>query len=441
MANTGHENGSVPGLQFFSPKHDINPGTAKQCNSATPTIFQPLKIRAVTLKNRICVSPMCHYSCAPSGPQRGVLTPLWFTTVGHYAFKGAALVMSEATAVSPTARISVNCPGLWNDAQQASWMALADVVHSHGGLLGVQLSHSGRKGSTQAPWVALREGKSSAKADITHGGWPQDVVGPSGGSQFTWDGKADDDPKGGYWAPREMSQAEIRTTIEDFAKAARRAVKAGVDVLEIHASHGYLFHQFLSPITNCREDDYGGSFENRIRIVVETIQAVRAVVPHTMPLFVRISTTDWMEDSELAKSRGSWDLESTTRFARMAPSLGVDVLEVSSGGNFPEAAHTLFDAGAQHEQFAAHLRKELRESSQPLLIGVVGEITTAVRARNILQNDSNQATADLISVGRQFLKNPGWVMHVAEELGVEVAWPTQIARPQIVNNISFLSKM
>jgi 2,4-dienoyl-CoA reductase-like NADH-dependent reductase (Old Yellow Enzyme family) len=418
MGYSTYENAPVPGLPYFTPLHSISPGTVKEYSESTPTIFRPLKIRGITLRNRICVSPMCHYSCAPSGPQTGVLTPLYFTTIGHYAFKGAALAMLEATGVCPAGRISVNCPGLYNDAQRDGLKALADFIHSQGGLIGVQLSHAGRKGSTQAPWVALRQGKSSARAEPQHGGWPEDVFGPSGGQDMSWDGKKDDDPAGGYWAPREMSQAEIGNLVSDFAKAAGRAVEAGIDAVEIHASHGYLLHQFISLISNHRIDTYGGSFDNRIRVVLEVIRAVRAAIPDTMPLFVRISATDWMEQTDLGKEMGSWDLSSTIRFAKLLPDLGVDVLDVSSAGNSPQAAYTVFNAGKQQAGMAKTVREELASSGEKhLLVGTVGEITSAKQAHDILQDVPEGAQADLISVGRAFLRDPGWVMKVAEEFG------------------------
>lgn len=432
MAGSVEKNGPFPGLPYFSPMHALSPGTAKDLGESTPTLFRPLKIRGITLRNRICVSPMCHYSCAPTGPQTGVMTPLYFTTIGHYAFKGAAVAMIEATGVCPTGRISVNCPGLYNDAQRDGLKAVADFVHAQSGLIGVQLSHAGRKSSTRAPWVALNQGQSSARADIVHGGWPKDVVGPSGGQELSWDSKRDDNPAGGYWAPREMSVAEIGTLVNEFANAAKLAVAAGVDLLEIHASHGYLLHQFLSPIINRRRDEYGGRFENRIRVIVEIIQAVRAVIPDTMPLFVRISATDWMEETEVGKALGSWKLEDTLRFAKLLPDLGVDVLDVSSAGNFPQAKHNVFDAGTQQAKMAGIIRRALAESGEKLLIGTVGEITGAKQAHDIVQNVPGGAQADLISVGRAFLRDPSWVMKVAEELGVDAAWPTQIARPQIV---------
>lgn len=434
MLEEVQENAPFPGLSWFTPLHLRSPGTVRNVSETTPTIFQELNIRGITLRNRICVSPMCHYSCAPSGPQTGVLTPLYFTTIGHHAFKGAALAMLEATSVCPAGRISVNCPGLYNDTQQAALRGLADFVHSQGGLIGVQLNHAGRKSSTQAPWIALRQGKSSARAETIHGGWPEDVVGPSGGRELSWDGKGDEDPTGGYWQPREMSSNEIKDLVADFVSAAQRAVTAGADVVELHASHGYLLHQFISPLTNQRTDEYGGSFDNRIRVVVESAQAVRAVIPATMPLFVRISATDWMEHTEIAAQLGSWDLESTIQLAKILAEIGVDVLDVSSAGNHHQASHNVFNAGEQQARMAARIRKELKASGHRLLIGTVGEIVGGIQAANIVQeDDAGHAQADLISVGRQFLREPGWVMRVAEELGVDVAWPTQIARPQIVS--------
>lgn len=436
MASSTHSNAPVPGLPYFAPVHQVSPGTAKDPNERTPTIFRPLKLRGVTLKNRICVSPMCQYSCAPSGSQAGVLTPLYFTTIGHYAFKGAALCMLEATGVCPSGRISVNCPGLYNDAQQESLKGLVDFVHAQGGLLGVQLSHAGRKSSTQAPWVALREGKASARADVAQGGWPENVVGPSGGQDLSWDGKPNSDSTGGFWAPRAMSIEEIQDLRSDFAKAAKRAVAAGADAVEIHASHGYLLHQFLSPIINRRKDEYGGSFKNRIRATVEIVQAVRASIPETMPLFLRISATDWMEHTELGRRLGSWDLESTIQLAKLLPDLGVDVLDVSSAGNFPQAAYTVFNAGQQQAEMAGMVRRALVECGKQLLIGTVGEITDAKQARDLVEDGPRGPQVDLISAGRAFLRDPGWVMKVAEDLGVDVAWPTQVARPQIIKNVS-----
>lgn len=431
MSDKARQNAPVPDVPFFSPIQTPSPGTAKTLNAQTPTIFHPLRIRGVSLKNRICVSPMCQYSCAPSGPQTGVMGPLYLATLGHYAYKGAALAMVEATGVQPNGRISVNCPGLYNDAQEAGLKTVADFVHSQGGLLGVQLSHGGRKAGTLAPWIANGLGQPSAKAEAIEGGWPDEIVGPSGGQSHTFDGKQKSDPTGGYHEPREMSRDDIAELIRAYQRSAARAVSACIDTIEIHAAHGYLLHQFLSPLTNHRRDEYGGSFKNRIRLTIEIIQAVRAAIPDSMPLFVRISATDWMEDTEKGRQLGSWDLPSTIRLAKMLSNLGVDVLDVSSAGNVKEATHTVFNAGQQQADFAAKVRSALKAVGSKLLIGAVGEITDATQARNLLQDNDGQAACDLISVGRQFLREPGWVLKVAQELGVDAAWPVQIARPQI----------
>ncbi|KAF4338315.1 NADPH dehydrogenase [Fusarium beomiforme] len=437
MAPRSQLNAPVPGLPFFAPAQHPSTGTVKQLDTNTPTIFRPLKIRGVTLRNRICVSPMCHYSCAASGEQTGVLTPLYYTTIGHYTFRGAALAMVEATGVAPNGRISVNCPGVWNDTQRDSLKNLADFVHSQGGLLGIQLGHAGRKASTLAPWVATRMGQSSARADESQGGWPNDVVGPSGGSEFAWDGRSNDNPKGGYWEPREMNIDEISNLVKSFVEAAERATWAGVDVVEIHVAHGYLLHQFISPITNQRKDNYGGSFENRTRLILEIIRAVRAAIPDSMPLFVRISATDWMENTALGKKLGSWDVPSTIRLAKLLPDLGVDVLDVSSAGNHPQAAHNVFDAGKEQAAIAARVKEALDKAGKKMIIGTVGEITDALQARELVQ-EGTAGSVDLISVGRQFLKEPGWVLKAAQELGVEVAWPQFISRPQISQTLTKL---
>ncbi|KAF2481575.1 NADPH dehydrogenase [Neohortaea acidophila] len=412
----------VPNLSYFSPQHQTSPGTAKTIDESTPTIFRPLKVRGVTLRNRICVSPMCQYSCAPSGPSTGVLTPHHIVTLGHYAYKGAALVMVEATGVQPNGRISVNCPGLYNDAQQTGLKSVAEVIHSHGALIGVQLSHGGRKSGTTAPWIANRQGKGSARASVAEGGWPDNVVGPMGGAGSSWDGKPPNDESGGFCEPKQMTRDDIKEFIADWASSANRAVMAGVDIIEIHAAHGYLLHQFLSPITNQRSDEYGGSFENRIRLTIEVIAAVRAAIPETMPIILR-------------KTLGQWDVSSTTRLAKLLPSLGVDILDISSGGNHPAARLNVFNAGKEQAEIAKQLRKELRASDNKLLVSVVGMINESGQARDLVeQNSAGDAAADLIFVARKFLNDPAWVMRLAEDLGVDVAWPIQMARPQITGS-------
>lgn len=410
-------------------KHHPSAGTPFEITAKTPAIFTPLTIRSITLRNRICISPMCMYSLDSSGPEIGVLTPLYVATLGHCVFKGAALAMLEATGVQPNGRISPNCPGLWNETQQHALKSLVDFIHSQGGLCGVQLSHAGRKASTLPPLLATRLGKYSAKAEAADDGWPEDVVGPTGGEAQSWDGKKPSDPSGGYHTPKEMTTDDIKDLVGNYARAAERAVKAGTDVVEIHGAHGYLLHQFLSPISNRRNDMYGGSFENRTRLLIEVTKAVRAVVPSSMPVFVRISATDWMEETPLGRQLGSWDEESTLRLARLFPDLGVDLLDVSTGGNHPDARFNVFDAGEKQHSMAVRIKKALRAEGHKLLIGTVGMITGAEQARDLVQGDATKDSGvDIISVGRQFLREPDWVLKVAAQLGVDVAWPAQVER-------------
>ena len=231
-------NTPAEGVPYFTPKHATSPGTPFDPNAKVPTLFHPLQIRNSTLRNRIIVAPMCQYSTADSGKQIGELTPYHIMTLGHYALKGAALVFIEASGVQSNGRISPNCPGIWSDDQIAGVKSVADIIHSQGALCGLQLAHAGRKSSSLPPFVASRHKRPSMRATKELMGWPEDVVGPSGGEDFTWDGKKIDDPSGGYYPPRELALQEIDQLKRDWVSAAGRAVKAGVDVVEIHGAHG-----------------------------------------------------------------------------------------------------------------------------------------------------------------------------------------------------------
>jgi 2,4-dienoyl-CoA reductase-like NADH-dependent reductase (Old Yellow Enzyme family) len=461
MAPQNH-NREVPGIEYFTPQHVTSPGTVVQdasSKAAPPTLFKPLTIRGSTLRNRIIVAPMCQYSTSAVGPSTGALTDYHIATLGHYALKGAGLVFIEATGVQANGRISPNCPGLWSDAQIPALRRVSDFIKSQGALSGIQLAHAGRKASTCAPWIAGAQKTSngtrkvSVKADADVGGWPDNVVGPMGGEEWTWDMKKLDDEASGYCAPRALSTSEIHELVQDWASAAIRAVKAGIDVIEIHGAHGYLIHQFLSPITNRRTDSYGGSFENRVRLLLDIIRAIRAVIPDTMPLFLRISTTEWMEDTDLGKTHGSWDIESSIRLAKLLPALGVDLLDASSGGNHPLQRINPWLTDYQ-TLIAARIRAEIKAegSTKDLLIGAVGLITEAKQARDILEDggaakadseitaeartavgmtetrDGKELMADVVLVARQFMREPEWVLKVAWALGVDVAWPNQFLR-------------
>jgi 2,4-dienoyl-CoA reductase-like NADH-dependent reductase (Old Yellow Enzyme family) len=463
MAPSDYNEG-VPGLEYFTPQHLISPGSIPQdakSPTPTPTLFAPLTIRGSTLRNRILVAPMCQYSTASHGPSTGALTDYHIATLGHYALKGASLVFIEATGVQANGRITPNCPGIWSDAQIPALRRVSDFMKSQGSLSGIQLAHAGRKASTCAPWIAGAQRtaggtrKVSMRAGLDAGGWPSNVVGPMGGEEWSWDLSKMSDEDGGYWAPRALSEKEIGELVQDWASAAERSVRAGIDVIEIHAAHGYLIHQFLSPITNQRTDRYGGSFENRTRLLIEIIEAVRKVIPANMPLFLRISSTEWMEETELGKKYGSWDVESSIHLARLLPGLGVDLLDVSSGGNYPTQRLNPFNTLDYQTRIASRIRTEVQKEDSNLLIGAVGLITEAAQAKDIVEEggavtarsvdveiaqeakaavgmtearDGNAPMADVILVARQFMREPEWVLRVAWQLGVDVAWPNQFLR-------------
>ncbi|KAF1987002.1 NADH-dependent flavin oxidoreductase [Aulographum hederae CBS 113979] len=447
-----NDNVGIAGLPYFTPAHLQSPGSAISLSKDTPTIFTPLKIRDVTLRNRILVAPMCQYSTANSGPQIGALTDYHITTLGHYALKGASLVFIEATGVQPNGRISPWCPGLWDDAQIPGVKRVADFIKSQGALAGIQLAHAGRKGSTVPAWISAKLKQKSTRATADVGGWPENVVGPMGGEDETWDGKGSA-ADGGFYPPRALSTQELKQMVQDWAASAKRAVEAGIDVIEIHAAHGYLLHQFLSPITNRRTDEYGGSFENRSRLLIEIIEAVRAVIPETMPLFLRVSSTEWMEETDLAKELGSWDVESTIKIAKQLPALGVDLLDVSSGANHPQQRIEMFNSADYQTKIASRIRRELKADGKNLLIGAVGLITEALQAKDIVEKagtaedaekslgeeasaavkmtdakGDKEPMADVVLIARQFMREPEWVLRVAHQLGVDVAWPVQFLR-------------
>ncbi|KAJ5706578.1 hypothetical protein N7488_006379 [Penicillium malachiteum] len=425
------------GLSYFTPANNGGAALNPQ-DPSTPTLFRPLKIRDVTLKNRILVAPMCTYSTNsdPSSPAVGALTDFHIAHLGHLASKGVGLVIIEATAVQANGRISPNDSGLWQegtDSEQFKGLQrVVNFIHSQGAKVAIQLAHAGRKASTVAPWLSWEGKKGSIRADESVGGWPSNVVGPTGGEEQKW---APGDVK--FWAPRELSTSEVEELVQAFARSAKLAVQAGIDVIEIHGAHGYLINEFLSPVTNRRTDKYGGSFENRIRIVKEVAAAIRAAIPAGMPLFLRISATEWLEGQPAAEKTGSWDMESSAQLAKLLPELGIDFLDVSSGGNHREQKlepHTNYQI-----DLAAQLRKVIQQAGQKTLIGAVGFITEAEAAGKIVQGaDEAVATeellagqepkADAVLLARQFLREPEWVLTAARKLGVPISFPLQFAR-------------
>jgi 2,4-dienoyl-CoA reductase-like NADH-dependent reductase (Old Yellow Enzyme family) len=354
--------------------------------SAEPTLFSPLKLRGITLPNRIAVSPMCEYSSID-----GFATDWHLVHLGSRAVGGAGLVMTEATAVEADGRITAADLGLWKTDHMEMLSRIAAFLKSQGACTGIQLAHAGRKASVAIPWDG-----GAALAPNAPGGWQ--AVGPSAVPFLAGDP-----------APRPLTISQIHVLAGSFATAARRALTAGFDVIEIHAAHGYLIHEFLSPLSNFRTDEYGGSFDNRVRMALEIVQAVRAEIGPDVPLFMRISATDWTE--------GGWTINDSVELARRAKGLGVDLIDTSSGGNVPGAKIPL--APGYQVEFAARIRKEAA-----IPTGAVGMITTAEQAQQIL--DASQA--DLILLARELLRDPYFPMHAAQKLGAPVLAPKQYLR-------------
>jgi 2,4-dienoyl-CoA reductase-like NADH-dependent reductase (Old Yellow Enzyme family) len=300
------------------------------------------------------------------------------------------MIIAEASGVTPEGRISPWCPGIWNYEQVAAWARVNEYIHSQGAKSAIQLAHAGRKGSTYRDW----SGKGSVP--IEKGGW----------QTISSTGEAFD----GYEAPRELATQEVHELVQDFAAAAKNAVLAGFDAVEIHAAHGYLIHQFLSPITNQRTDEFGGSLENRARLILEIIKAVRAEVGESLPIFVRFSATDYREDG--------WEVEQTIQVAKLCADLGADLFDISSGGLITGVK---IPSGPGYQVPLAE--KVADQVSQP--VAAVGQITTARQAEDILQNDN----VDIVLIGRASLRDPYWALRAANELGVEVDyWPNQYLR-------------
>ncbi|MDD2850914.1 MAG: NADH:flavin oxidoreductase/NADH oxidase [Desulfuromonadaceae bacterium] len=349
-------------------------------------LFEPLTMRGVTLPNRISLSPMCQYSS-----ENGCANDWHLVHYGSRAAGGAGLIMTEAVAVTPQGRISPRDLGLWNDEQGESLARIVDFIRQRGSVAGIQLAHAGRKASSAPPWenraVTLPE---------TEGGWP--IVAPSA---LPFDE--------GCLVPAVLSDGEINVITAAFVQAARRSLQAGFTVLEIHAAHGYLLHQFLSPLSNQRSDRYGGSFENRTRLVKDVVREVRTVWPENLPLLVRVSATDWVE--------GGWDVEQSVELVRQLMPLGVDLVDCSSGGCVPRANIPL---GAGYQTgFAGQVRRETGCKT-----GAVGMITAPAQADHIIRSGQ----ADLVLLARELLRDPYWPFRAARELGLSTPWPAQYVR-------------
>jgi len=348
-------------------------------------LFSPFQLRSVTFPNRIGVSPMCQYSC-----EDGFATDWHLVHLGSRAVGGAGLVMVEASAVVPEGRISSGDLGIWKDEHIAMLARIASFVHSQGARAGIQLAHAGRKGSMTPPFHGERL---LAPAE---GGWTPDAPSPVPFS-----------PR--YAVPRELDPAGIDRLVAAFAQAAGRALTAGFDFVEIHAAHGYLLHEFLSPLANQRTDEYGGSFENRSRLLLRVVDAVRRVWPVQLPLFVRVSASDWTEEG--------WNIDDTVQVAKLLRAHGVDLIDVSSGGMAPHAQVPV--APGYQVPFAQRIRTEAG-----IPTAAVGMIIEPLQANAIIQ----EGQADIVLLAREMLRDPYWAVHAAQALSQPASWPIQYLR-------------
>ena len=350
-------------------------------------LLEPYTLRQLTFLNRIAVSPMCQYSSVD-----GLANDWHLVHLGSRAVGGAGLIFTEATAVTADGRITAQDLGLWNDQQIEPLQRITRFIRAQGAVAGIQLAHAGRKASTWRPWLGKQ-----GSVRVEEGGWV-----PVGPSPIAFDPR--------HTVPTQLDERQIQDVIQAFADAAKRALEAGFSVVEVHAAHGYLLHQFLSPLSNQRRDQYGGSFENRIRLVLQVTEAVREVWPQELPLFVRVSATDWVEDG--------WNPDETVELARRLKALGVDLIDVSSGGT---SANAEIPVGPGYQtRFAESIRKE-----SGIATGTVGMITEPAQAEHILRTGQ----ADLILLARELLRDPYWPLHADDDLGGKQAtWPAQYQR-------------
>jgi 2,4-dienoyl-CoA reductase-like NADH-dependent reductase (Old Yellow Enzyme family) len=348
-------------------------------------LFTPFRLRGTELKNRIFVSPMCEYSAQDGHPTHWHLVHLGSRAVG-----GAALVFTEATAVSAIGRISPQDTGIYLDSHIEAWHPIVEFLHGQGSLSGIQLAHAGRKASTDLPWAG------GAPIPLHDGGWK-----PVAPSALPFDN--------GYTVPKALSLTELDQVVSDFVAAAQRALQAGFQVVEIHSAHGYLLHEFLSPFANQRQDGYGGSFENRTRLLLRVAKSVREVWPEQQPVFVRISATDWKE--------GGWDLPQSIELARQLKAAGVDLIDVSSGGVIPGVRIPL--GPGYQVPFAEAIRREAG-----IATGTVGMIVEPAQADTIIATGQ----ADVVLLAREMLRDPYWPGRAAQSLGAKIKPPVQYER-------------
>ncbi len=349
-------------------------------------IFTSLKIRDITSRNRLVVSPMCQYSSID-----GFANDWHLVHLGSRAVGGAGIVFTEATAVTPEGRISPEDLGIWKDEHIEMLSRITKFIHDQGAVAGIQLAHAGRKGSTFRPWDG------DGKVPENKGGWI-----PIGPSTTVFDSN--------YPVPRELSLNEIQQLKQSFHQAIQRSIKAGFKIIEIHAAHGYLLHEFLSPVSNQRKDQYGGSFENRTRLLLEVVKEARRTWPKELPIFVRISATDWLNEK-------GWDIDESVKLAHLLKKEGVDLIDCSTGGIAPNIKIPV--GPAFQAPFAERIKKETG-----IMTGAVGMITTRNQAEKILSSGQ----ADVVLMAREFLRNPYWPIHAQKESKIKPSWPPQYER-------------
>jgi 2,4-dienoyl-CoA reductase-like NADH-dependent reductase (Old Yellow Enzyme family) len=378
-------------MSLSSPSVSDTAVSVDPAAAPTATLFTPFTVREVTVRNRIWVSPMCQYSAER---RDGVPVDWHLVHLGSFALGGAGMVMVEATAVTPEGRITPQDLGLWNDEQAAAFARITAFLHAQGATTAIQLAHAGRKASTFRPFAPER-----GSVPVEDGGWltvaPSAVAFP------------------GYAPPVELDTAAIDGVVADFVAAARRAVTAGFDVLEIHAAHGYLVHQFLSPLSNTRTDAYGGDLEGRAALLLRVVREVRAAVGDAVPLFVRLSATDWAD--------GGWDEEQTAIVSGWAREAGADLFDISTGGNVSGVTIPL--SPGYQVPFADFVKR-----NAPVEVSAVGLITTPAQANEVITSGK----ADAVMLGRELLRDPHFALRAAAELGVEIDyWPAQYVRARL----------
>ncbi|KAF4969608.1 hypothetical protein FSARC_3187 [Fusarium sarcochroum] len=382
VINTGAKN--VP---FYTPVQDPPAGTPWDAQPEG-SLFSPLKLRNLTLHNRIIVSPMCQYSA-----KDGYVTPWHKQHLGSFAARGPGLIMTEVHAVSPEGRITPEDAGIWEDGQIEPLKEIVDFVHSQNSQIAIQIGHAGRKASAVVPWLDR-----TATAVKEANGWPDDVVAPSA-IPFSPESLV----------PREMTKDDIAKFKQDWIAAVRRALKVGSDAIEVHAAHGYLLNEFLSPASNQRTDEYGGSFENRIRLLIEIVQLTRSIIPADFPLLVRMPGTDYLD---FDPSLPQWHIQEAAKLGTILAGNGVDLLDVSGGGL--DSRQKITPGPGYQIPWAAAVKQAVKDTG--VAVTSVGMITSGKQAQSYL----NDGSIDAVLVGRGFLKDPNLVWHWADELGIDI---------------------